>query len=57
MAKKRKWAIVSYPVGASPGHAYIQSSIGMPYKELRVLARKLNRNGEGQRYVVKEHTG
>jgi hypothetical protein len=51
----KKWAIVSYHVGQQPGRAYIESSIGVPYRELKTIASRMNRNGEGQRYMVREY--
>jgi hypothetical protein len=49
---KRKWAIVGYHVGQRPGRDYIQSSIGYPYAKLKTIAKRMNSNGEGQRYAV-----
>jgi hypothetical protein len=51
----KKWAIVSYRVGQQPGRDYIQSSIGVSYRELKTIAGRMNRNGEGQRYMVREY--
>jgi hypothetical protein len=51
---KKRWAIAAYRVGQMVGHDYINSSIGLPYRELKAIARKMNRNGEGQRYAVVE---
>jgi hypothetical protein len=57
MVRRRRWAIAAYPVGGRPGRDYIASSVGRPYQELRRLARRLCRNGEGWRYAVVEYYG
>ena len=49
------WGIVSYHVGQMPGRDFIVSSIGKPKRELQKIARRLNSNGEGQRYTVREY--
>jgi hypothetical protein len=51
----KKWVIVSYRVGQQPGRDYIESSIGVSYCELKTIASRMNRNGEGQRYMVREY--
>lgn len=52
MAKK-VWGIWSYAVGALSYGGWIESSIGLPYHELRRTARRMDRNGEGLRYLVR----
>jgi hypothetical protein len=51
----KKWAIVSYRAGQQPGRGYIESSVGVSYRELKTIASRMNRNGEGQRYAVREY--
>jgi len=34
--------------------APINTSVGVPYLELRTIARRMNCNGEGMRYMVRE---
>jgi hypothetical protein len=46
------WGIVSCSYGPD---SFISSSIGKPYNELRSIAKRMNRNGEGQRYAVKQY--
>lgn len=53
---KAKWAIWSYSVGFPNNGGFILGSIGCPYRELKSIARQMNSNGEGQRYVVRRHS-
>lgn len=51
---KSQWVISSYHVGQMAHAIYqpIEDSAGLPYRDLHKIARKMNSNGEGQRYVV-----
>ena len=54
MKTNKTWAIWSYDVSTPFIGGWIASSIGYPYAELRHIARRMGRNGEGRRYEVRE---
>jgi hypothetical protein len=53
---KRTWAIYGYPVGFPNAGGLIETSVAMPYAQLRTIARRMNCNGDGQRFEVRETT-
>jgi hypothetical protein len=50
----KSWVIYSYTAGFPNAGGFIETSIGRPYAELRKIAKQMNHNGDGQRYVVRE---
>lgn len=46
------WIIESYSADFLNSRGVIERSRGIPYRELLHIAKRMNRNGEGQRYRV-----
>lgn len=52
--RARIWAIYSHPIGFPNAGGFIASSQGASRTTLQRIARRMNRDGDGQHYSVRE---